>query len=212
MRLFRRSGKPGADHQPGASDLGGLVLERAVNLCLIDTNEQTEASIAAGPTSILGTDFFDARPAGEQSMALSLSRMGWALRLSEVENVEAASDRDNPEWLVVGTTLQKAVEQFGDAADLGPATVAAAEFLSRDEETTGVLLRSVPGLAAAHREQMIDGWLDQCQSSGFGASQISLGDQRRLLVYGYAMAAVREYALVAQERGDAEREDRAPRL
>jgi hypothetical protein len=101
------------------------------------------------------------------------------------------------------------VERYS-ADDSAVGTIAAADFLSKDAATTSILFESVPGLSPDVRHRIVDAWLALCDETGLSSAQAGLPDRGRLLVYGFALGAVREFALVAQEHGDAEREGRRP--
>jgi hypothetical protein len=85
-----------------------------------------------------------------------------------------------------------------------------ASACSKDASTTSILFESDPGLPPDVRHRIVDAWLALCDETGLSSAQAGLPDRGRLLVYGFALGAVREFALVAQEHGDAEREGRRP--
>jgi hypothetical protein len=192
-----------------ADDWVQEVIDRATILCTIDLSEQAEQSIGSGPPMVLGVETWESLSDGAKSAALSLAYMGFAVRLAELEMVAEATDRDSPGWLPIAEALSTMVERYS-ADDSAVGTIAAADFLSKDASTTSILFESVPGLSPDVRRRIVDAWLALCDETGLSSAQAGLPDRGRLLVYGFALGAVREFALVAQEHGDAEREGRRP--
>ncbi len=192
-----------------ADDWVQEVIDRATILCTIDLSEQAEQSIGSGPPMVLGLETWESLSDGAKSAALSLAYMGFAVRLAELEMVAEATDRDSPGWLPIAEALSTMVERYS-ADDSAVGTIAAADFLSKGASTTSILFESVPGLSPDVRHRIVDAWLALCDETGLSSAQAGLPDRGRLLVYGFALGAVREFALVAQEHGDAEREGRRP--
>ena len=164
-------------------------------------DEETEKSIAIGPENVLGEEAFDRMDLDERRLAQSKCRMGFMVRAAEKQVVPEANDPDNQRWEAILTVMVKSAEIHG-GREPAIAMVAAARSLSGDRETTEALFQVVPGLSPEARRDV----MERCRA--LESSQ--LPEQDRLFVYGFALGAVREVALVAQERGDAEREGRAP--
>jgi hypothetical protein len=177
------------------------IIEHAVKLCQRDFPDETEKSIALGPANVLGDETFERMGSGERTVAQSKCRMGFMVRAAETQVVPEANDRDDQGWVVILEVLAKSAEQFRGREPV-IAMIAAAEWFSRDLETTEALFQAVPGLSAEARRQVMERWRALDSSK--------LPEQDRLFIYGFASCAVREVALVSQERGDAEREGRTP--
>jgi hypothetical protein len=83
--------------------------------------------------------------------------------------------------------------------------IAAADLFAANPDGVKPLFDSVPGLSPEVRQRLVSNWLTVCDDGGMAPSAIG-AHRERLVVYGYALSVVREAALVAQERGDADRE------
>jgi hypothetical protein len=177
--------------------------KRAVNLCLTDLPEETEASIASGPGMVLGAEAAKAMPSGAQVLALSSCRVGFMIRLAELELVPNANDRDFPGWGAVAEVTLRMFDRYPDA-EPAVSTIAAAEFFASEPAMTRILFESVPGLGPEARSELFEATL------ALIAADNPPDGQDRLQVYGFALGVVRETVLVAHERSDAEREGRPP--
>ena len=181
------------------------ILERAVNLCVTELPNETEHSIASGPGMVLGVQTFEELSSGIRTLALTECRMGFMVRAAEKLVLPEANDPEDQGWLTILEVYLKSCERFGPDPKPAVAMIAAAEWFSRDLETTEALFQAVPGLAPEARRGVMAGSL-ALDNSG------RVPEQDRLFVYGFSLGALLEVALVSQERGDAEREGREPTL
>lgn len=188
-----------------ADDWVEVITDRASILAVREYPEQAEIAINSGPQVAYGLEKVEEATGNVPAMWLSLSRLGFCFRYAEIELVPGAVDQDCPGWI----PILEAWRYTCETNNVVDALVAAANYFASDSEATGILLDSVPGLSAATRQQLIGSWLALCDDRGLSASV--LGPSREwLLLYGYAVGVVREAALVAQERADADREGRPP--
>ena len=139
---------------------------------------------------------------GERTLALSECRMGFMVRAAETQVVPEANDRNDQGWVPILEVLSKSWERLDPDPKPTIGMIAVAEWFSRDPQTTEALFQSVPGLSPEARRDVMARW------RALDSSQLPHRD--RLFVYGFALGALLEVALVSQERGDAEREGRAP--
>jgi hypothetical protein len=179
------------------------LFKRAVDLCVMDLPDETEHSIASGPGMVLGVQTFEELSSGIRTLALTECRMGFMVRAAETQVVPEANDPEDQGWLTILEVYLKSCERFGVDPKPAGAMIAAAEWFSRDLETTGALFQSVPGLAPEARRGVMARSLAPDNS-------LRVPEQDRLFVYGFALGSLLEVALVSQERGDAEREGREP--
>lgn len=191
------------------------LLSRASLLCPMDLPDETERSILVGPGMVLGRETLEGLDEGAQMIALSLCRMGFFIRVAEAEIVPEARDQGDLGWIPILNAMQT-VYDIEDGATPTEADVEAsinrtARFFASEPAATKVLFESVPGLSREVRTRMVDRWLERMASGGCSPSATGLHEQDRLVIYGFALAAVVEAANVSQERGDARREGRAPR-
>jgi hypothetical protein len=195
MGLFRKRDK---GHDPFKGDaLEAQIVELAVAVPVENSNQQTEAIVLAGPTELLGgVEAFQSRPNGEQAVAASYAWLGWGLRSAELQIVDGSYDPENPSWEPVAQHALIAARAFG-AEDMGPAVVAGARAFCA-EGGKRVLFQAVPGLPAATRERIIENYLRM--EEGGDNALLSHADREKLIVYGFAAAAVREHLLINQER------------
>jgi hypothetical protein len=190
---------------PEDGDIVAELLDRAVILCASPANEQTTASVMAGPTMILDAAVWDCLGEDAKAFAGSLCWMGFALRLAEQEFIADACDPDDPRWISVAEVSIDMVRRYADADDGAIPSIAAAAFYATDRATIAELFQAIPGLPAQHRELALDRWLAGVAEKGFTPSRTGVAEQDRLFAFGYALAVVREFQLVAQRRGDEER-------
>jgi hypothetical protein len=202
-------------HDSDASAVAARLVERAHELThpmRMGLPEQAETLIAAGPAAVLGQDTWEALVAGDQDCAVILSRAGFFIRLAELDLIPAARDHDHPNWAGVGEVALEMTNRFRDAPDGAMPVMAAAASIAQAPVATDALLESIPGAPPDARIAAIEAELEYLCEKGVQPSGTDLAQQRNLMVYGFAAAVVREFILVAQERGDAERERRSPRL
>ncbi|HXN39675.1 MAG TPA: hypothetical protein VN892_16695 [Solirubrobacteraceae bacterium] len=197
---------------PEDGDIVAELLDRAVILCAVPANEQTTASVTAGPTMILDAAVWGHLSEDTKAFAGSLCWMGFALRLAEQELIADACDPDDPRWISVAEVSIEMVRRYADADDGAIPSIAAAAFYATDRATIAELFQAIPGLSAQHRELTLDRWLAGVAEKGLTPSRTGVTEQDRLFAYGYALAVVREFQLVAQGRGDEERQDRLSSL
>ena len=102
--------------------------------------------------------------------------------------------------------------RFHDAPDGAMPVMAAAASIVQTPGAIDALLDSIPGPPPDARIAAVDAELEYLREKGVQPSGTDLAQQRNLIVYGFAAAVVREFILVAQERGDAEREGLSPHI
>lgn len=191
------------------------LIERAhelTNPIYVSLPEQAESLIGAGPAAVLGQDIWDGWSQGDQDCAVVLSRSGFFIRLAELDLLPAARDHDHPSWAGVGEVALEMTTRFREALDGAIPVVAAAVSLVESPSVIDALLRSIPGPPADVRIGTIDRELAYLREKGVKPDDTGPGEQRNLLLYGFAASVVREFVLVAQERGDADREGRSPQI
>jgi hypothetical protein len=191
------------------------LVERAhelTNPMLTSLPEQAETLIAAGPAAVLGQDTWEAWSQGDQDCAVIISRAGFFIRLAELDLLPAARDHDHPTWEGVGNVAIEMFNRFHDTPDGAMPVIAAAASIAQTPTAAKALLESIPGPPPDARVAAVDVELEYLREKGFKPSGTDLAQHRSLMVYGFAAAVVREFILVAQERGDAEREGRSPNI
>lgn len=202
-------------HDADAPAVAARLVERAhklTNPMQMSMPEQAETLIAAGPAAVLGQDTWDSWSQGDQDCAVILSRAGFVIRLAELDLLPAARDHDHPSWAGVSEVVLEMTNRFHDAPDGAMPVMAAAASIVQTRVAADALLESIPGPAPDARLAAIQAELEYLREKGVQTTGTDLAQQRNLMVYGFAAAVVREFILVAQERGDAERERRSPHL
>ena len=205
----------GQGRDADARALATRLVERAhelTNPMRMSLPEQAETLIAAGPAVVLGQDTWDAWSQGDQDCAVILSRAGFFIRLAELDLLPAARDHDHPNWAGVGEVALEMTNRFRDAPDGAVPVMAAAASIVQAPVATDALLESIPGAPPDARIAAVDAELEYLREKGLRPTSTDPAQQRKLMVYGFAAAVVREFVIVAQERGDAEREGRSPHL
>jgi hypothetical protein len=202
--------QPGMAESTGREDLAAAILDRAVIVHTNSMSDQAEQSIAAGPLMVLGEEAWSSWNEPSRDAAIVLCRMGFVVRLTELEMVPEARNPDHPGWAGIGEVILRETEQATADADAAFPSISAAWFMATDPRATEAVLYLVPGASSVVRTDVISRWLDRCDEGGMVPSDTTREDRRKLTVYGYALAVVREFTFTAQERGDAEREGRPP--
>jgi len=216
IRPFVKDDESSAESFSGG-DLTAKILDQAVIfLRELEPSAEVEHCILGGPSIVLGEETWDSLTPEERDAALSICRIGWAVRVAELEMVPDASDRVRPGWLVIGKVVSDMIDQYSDVAsdDSLPVTavIASAHLFASQPSTIKGLYESAPGLSPEIRWSVVHRWLARLNEREISPSRIRADQQASLFAYGYALGVVREFCLVAQERGDAEREGREPRL
>jgi hypothetical protein len=205
----------GERHDPDAPVLAARLVERAhelTNPMRMSLNEQAETLIAAGPAAVLGQDTWESWSQGDQDCAVILSRAGFFIRLAELDLLPAARDYDHPNWAGVADVALEMTKRFHDAPDGAMPVMAAAASIVQAPVAIDALLESIPGPPPDARIAALDAEPEYLREGGFQPRGTDLAQQRNLMVYGFAAAVLREVIIVAQERGDAEREGRPPHI
>jgi hypothetical protein len=188
------------------------IIERAHELNRSVLPEQADVLIATGPPAVLGQDVWEGWSDGDRFAGVTLSRAGFFIRVAELEVLPAAGDHDNFGWAGVGKVVVEMTEQHHDAQDGAIPVAAAAAFFVDSAAATDLLLRSIPGPPYDARMAVIDAELEFWRAKGVQPRGTDEAQQRSLVLYGFAASVVREFVLVAQERGDADREGRSPQV
>jgi hypothetical protein len=204
--LLRKRSKRGDPFEGDA--LEAQIVERAVAVPVENSNPQTEAAILAGPIELFGIDAFQTMQQGEQTLAASYCWFGYGLRSAEWLLLDDARDQGASGWAAIGVVVADALLATDDGTDdIGPAIVdGAGRFCG--ENGKGVLFEGAPGLSADTRKRIMENWLKM--EEGTDNAQLSRPDREALIVYGFAIAVVREYFRAAKEGDEATREGREP--
>ncbi|MHB8659665.1 MAG: hypothetical protein ACYC91_17300 [Solirubrobacteraceae bacterium] len=193
-------------HDADATALAARLVERAhelTNPMQMSLLEQAENLIAAGPAAVLGQDTWESWSRGDQDRSVILSRAGFFIRLAELDLLPAARDHDHPNWAGVGEVALEMTNRFCDAPDGAMPIMAAAASIVQTQVAADALLASIPGPPPDARIAAVEAELEYLREKGVQPSGTDLVQQRNLMVYGFCAAVVREFILVAQERGDA---------
>jgi hypothetical protein len=193
--LFGRPKKRGDAFDGDA--LEAQIVEWAAAVPLQNSNRQTEASILAGPIEVFGMDAFQRLSQGEQAFAASYCWLGYGLRMAELQLLDDANDPGASGWAAIGVVADAEAASYPVAEDMGPTIVGAARRFCT-EEGGRVLSECVPGLPAEMRKRITENWLRM--EEGTDNAQLSASDRETLIAYGFAVAAVREYLLMRQQR------------
>ena len=205
----------GGGHDADTAAVAARLVERAhelTNPMQMSLPEQAETLIAAGPAAVLGQDNWESWSEGDQDCAVILSRAGFFIRLAELDLLPAARDHDHPSWAGVGEVTLEMTNRFRDAPDGATPVVAAAASIVQTRVAADALLESIPGPPRDARIAAVDAELEYLREKGVQPRGTGLAQQRDLIVYGFAAGVVREFILVAQERGDADREGRSSHI
>jgi hypothetical protein len=202
-------------HDTVAAVSAAALVERAHALtdpAQLNLPEQAETVIAAGPAAVLGDATWENWSLSDQDCAVMLSRAGFFLRLAELDLCPASRDRDHPSWVAVGEVVLEMNNRFRDSADGALPVIGAAAAIANTKEAADALLNTIPGPASNARIAALDGELAFLRTRGVQPGGMDVTRQMDLVVYGFAAAVMREFVLVAQERGDAAREGRPPQI
>lgn len=205
MKLFRRGA---TDPDPVTEILDCAVIHYARELV-----EQAETSLAAGPHALLGEEVWEGWSLPDRERAVMDTRMGFAMRLAEVELFAEASNYNDPDWLVVIDVVLRHTADPSNQDNAAYPSMSAAAFFAQEPDTIDALFQTVPGPSAELRYAVIDRWFTQLHERNFPLPAGTVeADAHRLMVYGYALAVVRQVMLTAQELGDAGRQGRSPNV
>jgi hypothetical protein len=193
-------------------ELGGRLYSEASDAHIAVMGAEAEREVAGGPTFVLGLERWEALSEDGRDFAVVSSRLGLMIRLAELSLLLGASDHDSAvvisileavqDWMKRFNVDEHGVSELEQRSRIESAVIATAQSVTSTAEATEAILAVTPGTSALVRRNAFGRWLSLAEERGVLSAGLSREEHGQLMVFGYALAVVRELMIGVQAPDD----------